>query len=78
MDFRLTQDQIDLRDAVRDYLAGEHGPEVLRRLDVEGGRDAALWQVLAGTGRKFASLRGPHGHDERRQDEADPQHDRSG
>lgn len=50
MDFRLTQDQIDLRDAVRDYLAGEHGPAVLRRLDVEGGRDAALWQGLIGMG----------------------------
>lgn len=50
MDFRLSEDQRNLRDAVRDYLAGEHGPEVLRRLDVEGGRDSAIWDGLVGMG----------------------------
>lgn len=50
MDFRLTQDQSDLRDAVRDYLAGEHGPETLRRLDAESDRDPALWHGLVGMG----------------------------
>ncbi|HET8613526.1 MAG TPA: acyl-CoA dehydrogenase family protein, partial [Sphingomonas sp.] len=50
MDFRLTPDQIELRDAVRDYLDGEHGPERLRRLDEQGGRDAAVWEGLVGMG----------------------------
>ena len=50
MDFRLTDDQRELRDAVRDYLAGEHGPETLRRLDAEGNRDPALWHGLVGMG----------------------------
>lgn len=50
MDFRLTEDQRNLRDAVRDYLAGEHGPEVLRRLDADGARDAAIWDGLVGMG----------------------------
>ncbi|MGF7147086.1 alkylation response protein AidB-like acyl-CoA dehydrogenase [Sphingomonas zeicaulis] len=50
MDFRLTDDQRELRDAVRDYLAGEHGPETLRRLDAEGNRDATLWHGLVGMG----------------------------
>ena len=50
MDFRLTQDQIDLREAIRDYLSGEHGPEVLRRLDAEGNRDPAIWDGLVGMG----------------------------
>jgi len=50
MDFRLTLDQIELRDAVRDYLDGEHGPERLRRLDEQGGRDPAVWDGLVGMG----------------------------
>jgi len=50
MDFRFTEDQLNLREAIRDYLAGEHTPEVLRRLDVEGGRDAAIWDGLIGMG----------------------------
>ncbi|WP_157216887.1 acyl-CoA dehydrogenase family protein [Flavisphingomonas formosensis] len=50
MDFRFTEDQLNLREAIRDYLTGEHTPEVLRRLDVEGGRDAAIWDGLIGMG----------------------------
>ena len=50
MDFRLTEDQRNLRDAVRDYLSGEHGPEVLRRLDADGARDKLIWQGLVGMG----------------------------
>lgn len=50
MDFRLTDDQKELRDAVRDYLAGEHGPEVLRRRDADRTRDDAVWDGLVGMG----------------------------
>jgi hypothetical protein len=35
MDFRLTEDQLLFADSVREYLAGTHGAEVLRRLDLK-------------------------------------------
>lgn len=50
MDFRLTEDQRNLRDAIRDFLTAEHGPEVLRRLDTGDGRDASIWQGLVEMG----------------------------
>ena len=50
MDFRFTDDQLTLAESVRDYLAGTHGPEVLRRLDSEGNRDPAIWQGLVDMG----------------------------
>lgn len=50
MDFRFTEDQLTLAESVRDYLAGTHGPEVLRRLDADGNRDPAIWQGLADMG----------------------------
>lgn len=50
MDFRLTPDQVELRDAIRDYLAGEHGAEVLRRLDTEDARDPAIWDGFVAMG----------------------------
>lgn len=50
MDFRFSDDQRGLTDSVRDYLTGTHGPDVLRRLDVEGGRDPAIWQGLVDMG----------------------------
>ncbi len=50
MDFRFTDDQLTLAESVRDYLAGTHGPEVLRRLDAEGNRDPAIWQGLTEMG----------------------------
>ena len=50
MDFRLSEDQLLLADGVRDYLAGTHGPEVLRRLDAGDNRDPAIWQGLVEMG----------------------------
>lgn len=50
MDFRFTDDQLTLTETVRDYLAGTHGPEVLRRLDEHGPRDEAIWQGLVEMG----------------------------
>lgn len=50
MDFRFTDDQLTLAEAVRDYLAGTHGPEVLRRLDAGPNRDPAIWQGLCEMG----------------------------
>jgi alkylation response protein AidB-like acyl-CoA dehydrogenase len=50
MDFRLDDEQAALIETVRDYLTQTHGPEVLRRLDVEGARDAAVWQGLVDMG----------------------------
>ncbi|MFM2301163.1 MAG: hypothetical protein RLZZ84_899 [Pseudomonadota bacterium] len=50
MDFRFSDDQLTLAEGVRDYLAGTHGPEVLRRLDAEGPRDPAIWQGLVEMG----------------------------
>lgn len=50
MDFLFTDEQIELRDGVRAFLEGTHGPEVLRRLDAEGGRDPAIWQSLVEMG----------------------------
>ena len=50
MDFRFSDDQLTLAESVRDYLAGTHGPEVLRRLDAEGNRDPAIWQGLVDMG----------------------------
>ena len=50
MDMLFTEDQLALAETVRDYLAGTHGPEVLRRLDVDGNRDPAIWQGLVEMG----------------------------
>ncbi len=50
MDFRFSDDQLTMAESVRDYLAGTHGPEVLRRLDAEGSRDPAIWQGLVEMG----------------------------
>lgn len=50
MDFRFSDDQLILTESVRDYLAGTHGPEVLRRLDADGARDPAIWRGLAEMG----------------------------
>lgn len=46
----LTEDQLSLAETVRDYLAGTHGPEVLRRLDADGNRDPVIWQGLVDMG----------------------------
>ncbi|WEK42022.1 MAG: acyl-CoA dehydrogenase family protein [Candidatus Sphingomonas colombiensis] len=50
MDMLLTEDQLALAETVRDYLAGTHGPEVLRRLDEGDKRDPAIWQGLVDMG----------------------------
>jgi alkylation response protein AidB-like acyl-CoA dehydrogenase len=50
MNMLFTEDQMTLTETVRDYLAGTHGPEVLRRLDAEGNRDPAIWQGLVDMG----------------------------
>ncbi|MBS0283958.1 MAG: acyl-CoA dehydrogenase family protein, partial [Proteobacteria bacterium] len=50
MNFIFTDEQIELRDGVRAFLEGTHGPEVLRRLDAEGGRDPAIWCGLVEMG----------------------------
>ena len=50
MDMLLTEDQLALAETVRDYLAGTHGPEVLRRLDADRNRDPAIWQGLVDMG----------------------------
>lgn len=50
MDFRFTEDQITLRDSVREYLEGTHTPELLRKLDEHGNRDQAVWNGLTEMG----------------------------
>ncbi len=50
MDFRFSEDQLALIETVRDYLAGTHGSEVLRRLDAGPNRDPAIWQGLVEMG----------------------------
>lgn len=46
MDFRFTEDQITLRDSIREFLEGTHTPELLRRLDETGARDEGVWNSL--------------------------------
>ena len=61
MDFRFTDDQSALAETVREYLAGTHGPEVLRRLDQGNGRDPAIWQGLVGMGLTGLLIPGDYG-----------------
>lgn len=50
MEFLLTEDQLTLAEGVKDFLAGTHGPDVLRRLDEESNRDPAIWKGLVEMG----------------------------
>lgn len=50
MDFRLTQDQLELQNAVRDYLTAEHDAALLRQLDAGDSRDPAIWDGLVEMG----------------------------
>ncbi|MFD8025693.1 acyl-CoA dehydrogenase family protein [Streptomyces lavendulae] len=51
MDFRLTQDQRDLRAGVRELLAGRYGREALRAsVDADGALDRDLWRELGAAG----------------------------
>jgi alkylation response protein AidB-like acyl-CoA dehydrogenase len=51
MDFRFSDHQLLLQTALRDFLAKEHTPDVLRKLwETESGRSRALWKQLAEVG----------------------------
>lgn len=50
MEFLIDPERLELAEAVRDYLAGTHGPEVLRRLDAGPNRDPEIWQGLVEMG----------------------------
>lgn len=50
MDFLIAPERLELAEAVRDYLSGTHGPDVLRRLDAGPNRDPAIWQGLVEMG----------------------------
>ncbi|KTE04244.1 acyl-CoA dehydrogenase [Sphingopyxis sp. H038] len=51
MDFIITEDQATLTQGVRDYLAGVHGPELLRALDTSDSRRSAdVWRGLVEMG----------------------------
>ena len=60
MDMLIAPERLELAEAVRDYLAGTHGPEVLRRLDAGPNRDPAIWQGLVEMG--LAGLLVPESH----------------
>lgn len=60
MDFLIAPERLELAEAVRDFLSGTHGPEVLRRLDAGRNRDPAIWQGLAEMG--LAGLLVPEEH----------------
>lgn len=49
MNFRFSEDQDVLVEGVRDFLAGEHGPEKLRELD-SGKGDGAVWDAIVSLG----------------------------
>ncbi|MER7462804.1 acyl-CoA dehydrogenase family protein [Streptomyces sp. NPDC097981] len=58
MDFRLTDEQSDLRAGVRNLLAGRYGREALRAsVDSGGALDRGLWRELGEAG--FFALRLP-------------------
>ncbi|MFD5765723.1 acyl-CoA dehydrogenase family protein [Streptomyces sp. NPDC127049] len=58
MDFRLSQDQTDLRRGVRELLAGRFGRDALRAaVDGGGALDRGLWKELGEAG--FFALRLP-------------------
>lgn len=50
MDFLIAPERLELAEAVHDYLAGTHGPEVLRKLDEGPNRDPAIWRGLVDMG----------------------------
>jgi len=50
MDFLIAPERLELAEAVREFLEGTHGPEVLRRLDEGENRDSAIWQGLVEMG----------------------------
>jgi len=50
MDFRLTEDQVALRDGIRSYCDDQLPPEKLGALAAAGGFDRALWNGVAEMG----------------------------
>jgi alkylation response protein AidB-like acyl-CoA dehydrogenase len=50
MDFLIAPERLELAEAVRDFLAGTHGPEVLRKLDADGNRSPEIWNGLVEMG----------------------------
>lgn len=50
MDFLIAPERLELAEAVRDFLAGTHGPEVLRKLDAGGNRSPEIWNGLVEMG----------------------------
>ena len=50
MDFRLTDDQVALRDGIRSFCDGQLPAEKLGALAAAGGFDRALWSELAEMG----------------------------
>jgi alkylation response protein AidB-like acyl-CoA dehydrogenase len=46
MDCLIAPERLELAEAVRGFLAGTHGPDVLRKLDEGANRDPAIWQGL--------------------------------
>lgn len=50
MDFLIAPERLELAEAVRDFLAGTHGPEVLRSLDADGNRSPEIWNGLVEMG----------------------------
>jgi alkylation response protein AidB-like acyl-CoA dehydrogenase len=61
MDLLLTPDQLEFAESVRTYLAGTHGPDVLRRLDTGPNRDPAIWQGLVDMGLTGVCVPETHG-----------------
>lgn len=61
MDFALTDDQLAIQAAARDYLADAAAPEVVRAAVDGDGFDPALWQGLA-VDMGFAGLMIPEAH----------------
>jgi alkylation response protein AidB-like acyl-CoA dehydrogenase len=50
MDFRPSQEQLDLKDGIANFCASRCSVVELRRIDEAGGFDAALWRDLADLG----------------------------
>ena len=46
----IAPERLELAEAVRDFLSGTHGPEVLRRLDGGPNGDPAIWQGVVEMG----------------------------
>lgn len=61
MEFLIAPERLELAEAVRDFLSGTHGPEVLRRLDADGNRDPAIWQSLVEMGLTGLVISEDHG-----------------